>query len=295
MEETIVETGMELISLKQLPVIEERLISVKSLVEDRIRSATVLDCTEENYKEIKKIRSELNKEKADLESRRKYIKSSILAPYEQFEKTYKDCVGNLYDEADRVLAEKIRYVEDEIKRRKEEAIRIWFDEYRQSVGLTDEYATFERSGIKIGMSSTMKSLQEAGKSFIDKVASDLLMIETQEHADEILVEYKKSLSVQDAVVMVSSRHKAIEESQRRREEQAEMNRRAEEAAQKVQQIVEAEKPSEAPISAPVVEPVVVPVEAQGERIIKATFTVTAPLSKMKELKKFLDEGGYYYE
>ena len=52
----------DLIVVRQLPVIEDNLRAFKGQVEQRVRDALALTCTEANYKEIKKVRSELGKE-----------------------------------------------------------------------------------------------------------------------------------------------------------------------------------------------------------------------------------------
>ena len=64
----------------------------------------------------------------------------------------------------------------------------------------------------------MKSLKEQAKYFIDKVADDLKLIETQEHKAEILVEYKQTLNVSNAITTVANRFKAIEEEKVRQQE-----------------------------------------------------------------------------
>ena len=60
-----------LIVIKQLPVIEDQLVAVKQSIEERVNAALSLVCTEDTYKDIKKVRSELNKEYQELEKRRK--------------------------------------------------------------------------------------------------------------------------------------------------------------------------------------------------------------------------------
>jgi len=70
-----------LIIVRQLPVIEDQLLQVKASIESRVGEALSLACTEDTYKAVKKARSELNKEYAELERRRKEVKASILAPY----------------------------------------------------------------------------------------------------------------------------------------------------------------------------------------------------------------------
>ena len=86
----------DLIVVKQLPVIEDQLIAVKESIETRVKEATSLICTEDNYKDVKKVRADLSKEYQEMETRRKAVKAAIIAPYDQFEKIYKDCVGDAY-------------------------------------------------------------------------------------------------------------------------------------------------------------------------------------------------------
>ncbi len=67
------------------------------------------------------------------------------------------------------------------------------------------------------MSDSKKSLKERCAAFVDRITEELALIETQEHKEEILVEYKKSLNVAQAITNVSARHRAIEEERQRRE------------------------------------------------------------------------------
>ena len=56
----------DLIEVKQLPVIEEQLRSVSTVIDERVKNATSLVCTEESVKTIKEIRAELNKDYKEL-------------------------------------------------------------------------------------------------------------------------------------------------------------------------------------------------------------------------------------
>ena len=69
----------ELIVVRQIPIIEDQLRSVKVQVEERVSSILSLVCTEDTYKEIKKERAALGKEYAAFEQRRKAVKAEIMA------------------------------------------------------------------------------------------------------------------------------------------------------------------------------------------------------------------------
>ena len=279
----------DLIIVRQLPVIEEQLQQIKSSVEMRVNKALSMVCTEQTRVDVKKIRSELKKEYEELENRRKAVKAAIMAPYEAFEAIYKDCAADLYTNADRLLAERIVAVEDDLRQQKSEEVKAYFDEYRQSLGLDGEFVFYETAGIKVTLTASLKSLKEQAKAFLDRIAADMAAIEVQEFKDEILVEYRKSLNFAVAVRIVNQRHKAIEQERQRRE-QAAADRAQRESNQKKVEAVIAET---APVAPPTVAPS--PEPDATEQVFSTSFKVTGTLEQLKALKKFLNDGGYKYE
>jgi uncharacterized protein YecT (DUF1311 family) len=273
----------EIIVVKQLPVIVEQLAQVKETVIQRVQTATSLVCTDETVKEVKKARAELNNEFKSWEEKRKEVKTAVMTPYEQFEAVYKDCVSDTYKKADAELKAKIEGVEKELKQKKADEVKEYFNEYRESAGI--DFVTFEQANIYVTISASMKSLKEQAKAFIDRIDDDLALIDTQEHKAEILVEYKKTLNASAAVTGVNARFKAIEDEKRRIKE-AEERRAAEE--QHIAEITSA---------LPEPEPEIIPpVEEQPqEPEYTLRFKVTATKAKLRELKAFLDNGGYKYE
>lgn len=274
----------EIIKVIQLPVIIEQLHEVKSEVTAKVEQALSLVCTENTVKDVKKVRSDLNKELKDYEDRRKAVKTAIMKPYNDFEEIYKDCISETYKKADAELKNKIDSVENELKAQKTAEVKAYFDEYLQSKGI--DFVTFESTHINVTLSASMKSLKEQAKAFIDKTSDDLALINTQEHKDEILYEYKQSLNVSNAITTVANRYKAIEEAKAREEERKAREQAEAEAAAKVESVVEAVAP-------PTVEPIAPPVEKEKTYTLK--FIVRGTMPKLKALKEFLNNGGYDYE
>src|SRR5699024_3778992 len=68
-------TTSGLIVVQQLPVIVERLHSIKAATEAKVQDALSLACTEETVQVVKKRRAELNSEFNDLEAQRKAAKN----------------------------------------------------------------------------------------------------------------------------------------------------------------------------------------------------------------------------
>ena len=285
----------EIMAVTQLPVIEERLRSQSKSVDQRVALADSLVCTEDTYKTVKKIRAELNSEFAALEEQRKAIKKAILDPYERFEAIYRECIADKYRAADADLKNKIAEVEDGIKDAKRKDVVDFFSEYAASLGI--DFVSFEASGINVTMSASKKSLRESARKFLDGVADDLAMISTQEHSDEIFLEYKRTLNVSQAVTTVTRRHAAIEEERRRREAAAAEQEARAQAQMRVEEVLEVEKPAEA--IAPPVEAVPAAEAASAtpsaSKLFSMTFTVRGTLEQLREIKKFLVDGVYDYE
>jgi len=274
----------EIIVVKQLPVIEQQLAQIKAKVTERVSAVTKLICTEETVKEIKKARTELNAEFKAWEDKRKEVKTAVMSPYEQFEAVYKDCISDSYKAADKDLKQKIDEVEQELKSKKAAEVRSYFEEYLASKDI--DFVTYEQAGINVTLSASLKSLKEQAKTFIDRIESDMKLIETfTDLKAEILVEYKKSLNVSDAITGVKARAKAVQEEQARQEAEAE--KRAAEA-----QRVEAIK---AAIPAAVEAPTEQQAAPAPEKKFCIRFTVKGTKEQLIALKKFLNEGEYEYE
>jgi len=283
----------EIIAVKQLPIIEEKLAEIKAAVTSKVDLAMSLVCTEETYKDIKKTRADLNAEFKAWEEKRKEVKAAVMTPYEKFEAIYKDCISDSYKKADKDLKGKIDSVEGELKAKKEQEVKEYFAEYLLSKDI--DFITYENAGINVTLSASMKSLKEAAKAFIDRICDDLNFIDTctiQENKAAILVEYKKTLNVSQSIMTVTERLKAVEEEKARQEEAA---RQAEMARQAAEQEVILTPPTMEEVQEEVLTPPTMEIEEEPEEEYTMKFSVTAPLSKLRELKEFLNKGGYKYE
>lgn len=275
----------DLIEVKQIPVIEEQLRSVSTVIDERVKNATSLVCTEESVKTIKEIRAELNKDYKDFETQRKLVKEQVLKPYNDFENVYKECISDKFKNADLILKGRIEVVENEIKAKKEQEVKDYFEEYKTANNI--DFITYEQAKINVTLSASMKSLKEQAKVFIDQRIDDLKLIETQEHKTEILVEYKQTLNVSNAITTVANRFKAIEEEKKKEEQKVvhiEMNENHEITKESYEQLENIfNKPLEQPK------------EEIQEDILTLRFTVRGTRTKLKALKEFLESGGYDYE
>lgn len=264
----------ELIRVAQLPIIEEQLLTLKEQIEKKVADALSLVCDEETVQDVKTVRAELRKDFEDLEERRKTVKKAIMGPYEQFEAIYRVCVSDSFRRADAALKTKIGSVENEIKLRCETGLRGYFVELCAAERI--DFLRYEDCGVKVDMTTarqkTQRKLREQIASFVVGVSQDVNTISKMENVDEIMDEFKQSLSLSKAIATVQERHRRIAEEREARAARESITARESETVAKVEAL--------APPAA--IEP---PVEE--EKVFLCTFTVTATKSKLKKLKEFL--------
>lgn len=272
----------DLIVVKQLPQIEEHLKELSLEVDKKVEKTKGLVCTEENVKTIKQIRADLNKEFKEVEVQRKIVKEQILAPYMQFEEIYKTYISDKYKSADSDLKAKVDLVESELKTKKEQEIKEYFEEYKNANKV--DFIEYGQAKINVTLSASMKSLKEQAKAFIDKIVDDLKLIETQEHKAEILVEYKQSLNVSNAITTVTNRFKAIEEEKKKQLEKAqeEVEKSIKEQTEATKQALEAFTPKNNEFK-------IVPTKKNVVIRLKITE------KQEEQLKKFLELSNIEYE
>lgn len=265
----------QLIVIKQLPIIEEQLKNLSEEIDKKVERAMKLVVSDETVKEVKKVRAELNNEFKELETQRKYVKEKILTPYNQFEETYKEYVSIKYKTADETLKNKINEVEQEQKAKKEQEVKDYYTElcYSEKLEWLCEAKYYELADINITLSASLKSLKEKANQFVERVKSDLTLIDTQEHKAKIMAEYKTNLQVASAITNVTDRFKREEEEKQRL---AEMQEQKEQEQKIKQEIAEIEKPVETPE------------EETQEKLYSMTFKVYGTLEQLKKIKAFLE-------
>lgn len=268
----------QLIRVVQLPVIEEQLRTLKDRWEQRALDAEAMVCTEETIQAVKAFRAEMRKEFDEVETLRKQAKQAVTEPYNRFEDVYKDCVTTAFRRADGACSKKISDVEQDMKQRCEDGLRGYFDELCAVHHL--DWLTYERAGVKVDMASakakTPKKLREDLSEFVRGVADGVEHIRTMKDADEIMVEYQRTLNIWKAFSAVQERHRRIEEQ------------KAVQEARKAEQEREDEMVRRVEAAAPVI------VEAP-EPIVKCTFTVRATKAQLRKLKEFMNMEGIKYE
>ena len=113
------------------------------------------------------------------------------------------------------------------------------------------------------------------------------MIQNRGDRDEVLGEFRKSLSASQAVKTVEERHRSMAEEKARADARVEEQKKEQERVRQVE-----EKTTTAVQAA---EPVAPALASEKEQVLFVQFKVTGTLVQLKALKKFLIDGGYHYE
>lgn len=265
----------ELIVVKQLPVIEERLQSISKEIQEQTEKVLSLVVTEDTVKEIKKLRADLNKRFKELEDQRKAVKAKVMAPYEAFEDVYKKYVTDIFKPADAKLKARIDEVEQALLDRKKAEIAAYFEERAAAHNI--DFVSFDRLGIKITLSDSMKKLREQVDDALNKISGDLAVIATLEFPEEILVEYKENLDLINSVLTVKTRRARLEEELKRKAETQPPAPAAEStpAVEPVAPVVNEPEPE------PVPEPAVTAESASAPT--KSVITITIKVTSCDEL------------
>jgi hypothetical protein len=293
----------QLITLKQAPIIlYEKIKAVGQQVETKIAELNLDNqlVTDETLKSAKNTRATLRKELAVFEEQRKFIKEQVNAPYEAFEKAYKEHIKVHYDNADSTLKDKINQVENRLREDKIARIKEFFTELCLSQGI--DFLIFERLPLNITLSASDKSLKEQVTGFVSEVSKGLQLIDSLNEPDEfkaeILTDYKQTLDITRAIQGAQYRRQQREAELQRIEAQrlaAEQARLAAEA--RAREIAPLQAPEEVPppaIQEAPAPPQEVPAPAPQEEILHYTLGVSGTRAQLRALRQFLETNNINY-
>ena len=276
------ENKQELAVVSQLPIITQRLKEVSEDIKQRTDVAMSLVVTEDNISDIKKVRASLNKEFTEYENVRKTIKKQIMQPYDEFNAQYEEYISNAFKAADKDLKGKIDDGEQKIKDEKEQELHEYFEELRESMHLENVVNWYDLQ-IKVNLSDSQKKLKELINSKLDTISNEVKLIELEEYADDIMLEYTRDFNFSRAKLEVLNRvseKKRLEEERLKRQEQDQQDKKLEE---KVEEILEDE------ITIPEVE-----VQTATE-IVTARFQVYGSREQLANLKLYMMKNDIKFE
>lgn len=154
---------------------------------------------DDQIKEAKKDKAELNKLIKSLEEKRKEIKSQCLAPYEKFEKQMKELVS-IVQEPIAAIDEQVKAYEEQLKKKKALDIEEYFNT-KDFHGFTLDQIFDNRW---LNATTSMKSIRETIDARATEIAADVQIINNlEEYQFEAMEVYKATMNVRNAMNEVS--------------------------------------------------------------------------------------------
>ena len=279
-----------------LRVIKWNKEELEAAVRHKIAAYQNVVYTEDNMKQAKADRAELNKLTKAIEERRKMVKKIINEPYEVFEAELKEIL-ELIQEPVGIIDRQVKAFEDQQKEEKKKSIQKSYDEV---IGDLAEVLPFERVFDIRYLNQTYKlaMAQTEVKAKVEKVRTDLETIDSLEskyklNAKDVYIKTldlskalaeNKRLSDLEEKLEAEKRRKAKEEAERKR--LAEERRKAEEERAKAEEekrkALEAQKRAEQESASK--QPEIV--TEQAENVIESRESVTeSPQSVSRGVEK----------
>ena len=246
--------------------------------------------TDENIKEAKSDRANLNKFIKVLDAKRKDVKKMMLEPYTEFEGQVKELIG-IIGEANNNIDSQVKAYEQ--KKRDEKLVKVQ-EIYDGIFGDSDllSILTWDKvfKPTYLNATTTLKSIKAEMTELLERVTSELDIINNDdgEYQFEMKEAYLKNFSMTDALTVKqkfeeNARRKAEYEAKRQAEIEARKERERAEA-ERVASVGKEQTNENAEIAA---AKTVNAVEKVTEQLITLDFRVKATAAQLEGLKNYL--------
>lgn len=253
---------------------------VKVWVAARVQDYKNIAYTEDQVKDMKKDRADLNKLRTAFESERKRLKKVCMEPYNLFEQQVKEVVA-LIDEPIQLIDSQLYELEERRKQQKKKDIEALFDTIGFQTFVTLDNI-FDQKWLNASVS--IGKIEEQMKSIMYKIGTDVATIgNLPEFSFEAMEVYKKTLDLNKAI-LEGQRLAEIQKQKQQYEE--EQKRIAEEKArqEEQEQSVLAEVVEE---TAPVEEKVDASPEPVRPDLVRMDFRVWCTKEQLMDLREYL--------
>ena len=259
---------------------------LKAEITEKTKDYMNLVYSDDQIKEAKKDRADLNKFKKALDDKRKDIKAQVMNPYTAFETEIKELIS-IVDKAVENIDSQVKGYEEGLRQKKEELCR---ELYKKHIGDLDRTVPFEKAFNPkwLNKTYTEKAIIEDIKALYEKVDRELktINLDMSPYIFEMKEEYLKDFDL-SAAMAVKQR---LEETAKKKAifEEQELKRKAEEEKRMAEEAAAVQSAGNMPI--PVIgiddhgDPVIAP-EDPAEKVIMVTFRVTAKQSQFPALNE----------
>lgn len=253
---------------------------VKAWVAARVQDYKNIAYTEDQVKDMKKDRADLNKLRTAFESERKRLKKVCMEPYNLFEQQVKEVVA-LIDEPIQLIDSQLYELEERRKQQKKKDIEALFYTIGFQTFVTLDNI-FDQKWLNASVS--LGKIEEQMKNIMYKIGTDVATIgNLPEFSFEAMEVYKKTLDLNKAIL---EGQRLAEIQKRKQQYEEEQKRIAEEKVrqEEQEQSVLAEVVEE---TAPVEEKVDASPEPVRPDLVRMDFRVWCTKEQLMDLREYL--------
>ena len=179
-------------------VIEWNNEEIKAEMAAKVADYKAMVYGDDQIKDAKKDRAELNKLVKAMEDKRKEVKALCLAPYEKFEKQVKELVA-IVNEPIEIIDSQVKAYEAQQKEKKRADIRAYYESKGSSIELERIYDNKWENA-----TTSMSAVKAAIDARLDEINADLKILEAEtEYKYEALEAYKKTLDIRYAMAEIN--------------------------------------------------------------------------------------------
>lgn len=163
-----------------------------------------IEVTEDTVKQSKKLLATVNKSVKSLEDRRIAIKKELLIPYNEFEAQVKEIVG-IVKEADTLVRTQVKELEEKEREEKQDKIEEIWNKRVQAYDF--DFINIDKFLVPSHLNKTtsLSKVEDEMVTWLEKVNSDLKVIESLPDRKEILQEYIENIDLTVSMLLVNER------------------------------------------------------------------------------------------
>lgn len=196
-----------------LPTIEFKDYEMlKEQAEEVASYISQVEVTEDNVKEAKKLLATVNKSVSRLNKQRISIKQEIMSPYELFAAQVRE-IEKIVKDADEIVRNQVRELEEREREKKKELLEeIWNNRIQMYDNAKLVHFKDWLQSKHLNKSESLTKVESEMVEFLESVESNVSTILNMDSAEDILVEYTKSLDLGESIKKTQEKNKQLEEN-----------------------------------------------------------------------------------
>lgn len=179
-----------------------------------------VELSNDNVKDVKKDLADARKVVKEIDKVRVDLKKKLLESYDVFESQINE-IKAIIDNADNKLRIEVRELEERERQEKKKEIEELFNKrinmYPEIIYLFDNPFDKFIKPSHLNKSMSMSKVEKAMVRWLEDTHNDIDLIYRLDHSEELLVEYKLTLNITNAIAIVENRYKELERMESKKE------------------------------------------------------------------------------